>query len=65
MRVLLSALICVEDEEFGMLQNLLNQLIILSGTLGKIVLKTLFMILFSRNENMLSGRGRSTVLITQ
>lgn len=69
MRVLVSALICFEDQKkhligFEMFPNLLDQLIILSGTLGKIALKTVFMIVLSRNANMLSGRG-SAVFIAQ
>lgn len=69
MRVLVSALICFEDQKkhligFEMFPNLLDQLIILSGTLGKIALKIVFMIVLSRNANMLSGR-RSAVFIAQ
>lgn len=70
MRVLVSVPVCVEDQkkhltDFEMLPNLLDQLIMLSGTLGKIALKTVFMILLSRNANMLSGGRRRTVFITQ
>lgn len=70
MRVLVSALICFEDQEkhligFETLPDLLDQLIILSGTLGNIGLKTVFMIVLSRNANMLNGSRRSAVFIAQ
>lgn len=70
MRVPVSALICFEDQEkhlisFEMFPNLLDQLIILAGTLGKIALKAVFMIFLSRNANMLSGRRRRAVFIAQ
>ena len=62
----MSAPVCAEDQEkhltdFEMLPNLLDPLIILSGTLGKIALKTVFKIHLSRNANMLSG-GKKTCI---